>query len=252
VASGYATWDGTSMAAPFVSAAVALLRRAQPTLTPAGVRQRLMDTATDLGAVGFDPENGAGLVDIVAAQSLAPPTPSPPPAAVAPFYTARVSTSRTSVPYVGAVTVSTRVLAGGEGRSGIPVTLQRLVGTSWAETRVGTSGSAGLTSWVLHPDRTTSYRTVGQGGQRGYVSPTLRIAVTPVVSLRGSRTGLAGRVLPAVSTVVRIDYRRGAAWVPLATVRSASDGAFRQTRRLATGTVMRAVAAGVASPAVRV
>ncbi|MBK5307594.1 MAG: S8 family serine peptidase [Frankiaceae bacterium] len=246
--SGYATWDGTSMAAPFVSAAVALLRHAQPTLTPGGVRQRLMVTAADLGPVGIDPQYGAGLVDIVAAESVAAPEPAPDPGVVTPFYTARISTSRTSVPYVGAVTVATRVLAGDVGRSGIPVTLQRLVGTSWVETRVGTSGAGGLTSWVLHPDRTTSYRVVGVG----LVSPTLRIPVTPVVSLRVSRTGVAGRVLPAGAAYVRIDDRRGTSWVALTTLRSATDGTFRQTRRLAAGTVLRAVASGVASPAVRV
>jgi subtilisin family serine protease len=246
--SGYATWDGTSMAAPFVSAAVALLRHAQPTLTAAGVRQRLMATADDLGPPGFDDVYGAGRVNIVAAQAVAAPSPEPAPTPPAPFYTARVSASRTTVPYVGAVTLSARVLAGGVGTSGTALSVQRLVGSSWVETRVGRTGEGGLASWVLHPDRTTSYRAVGDG----WTSAALRIAVSPVPSLRVSRTGIAGRVLPAAATAVRIDYRRGSSWVALTTVTSSGDGSFRQTRRLSAGTVLRAVTAGVASPSVRV
>jgi hypothetical protein len=245
--SGYATWDGTSMAAPFVSAAAALLRRAQPTLTAADVRQRLVDTATDLGPSGFDPQYGAGLVDVVAAQAVAAPAPTPIPVPVPPFYTARISAARTSVPYVSPVSVSARALAGGVGSPDIPLRLERLVGTSWVETRLGTSGAGGLASWVLRPDRTTSYRVAGAG----FVSPSVRIAVTPVVSLRVSSTGVAGRVLPAAATSVRIDVRRGTSWVALSTVRTGVDGTYRQTRRIAAGTVLRAVAASVASPTVR-
>ncbi len=45
---GYAVWSGTSMAAPLVSGAAALLRSAQPTLIPRDVVTRLQNLATPL------------------------------------------------------------------------------------------------------------------------------------------------------------------------------------------------------------
>ncbi|GAC1443132.1 MAG: hypothetical protein NVSMB55_15880 [Mycobacteriales bacterium] len=283
--SGYATWSGTSMAAPFVSAAAALLRHAVPTLTAAGVRQQLMATADDLGAPGFDTLYGAGRVDVVAAEGR-PATAGPPsavanttavaPSAVAPstavassaptrpssapaapptlkdpalqVLTARISASRTTAPYSGAVTVSTRVLADGSGLPGLDVDLQRQVNGAWVSTRTGLSGDGGLASWVLHPDRTATYRVVGAG----WSSPLLTIAVTPAISLGAGRNGATGRVLPTDAGSVRLDVRRGTSWVPLATVRTTSDGSYRLTRVLAAGTVLRAVAYGAASLAVRV
>lgn len=58
----YTTKSGTSMAAPHVSGAVALLLEHDNTLTPDEVRARLMSTATPLNATVF--EQGAGQVDI--------------------------------------------------------------------------------------------------------------------------------------------------------------------------------------------
>jgi subtilisin family serine protease len=242
---GYASWSGTSMAAPFVSATVALLRHAQPTLTPAAVRERLVTTADDLGAPGFDPLYGAGLVDLVAAEAVSAPVET---TTTPPVMTARISASRTTTPYAGAVTVTGRVLADDLGTPGIPVRLERQVGTSWVETRTGISGLGGLASWVLHPDRTTSYRFVGDG----WSSALLRIAVTPVVSLTARTTGLSGRVLPARATAVRIDVHRATGWVTLTSVASAADGTYRLARAFAAGTYVRTVALGAVSPTTRV
>lgn len=66
---GYATRSGTSMAAPFVSAAAALLRSDAPDLDPAAVVHRLRATALDLGEPGDDAEYGSGLLDVVAART---------------------------------------------------------------------------------------------------------------------------------------------------------------------------------------
>jgi hypothetical protein len=233
------------MAAPFVTAAVALLRKAQPTLTPAAVRERLVTTADDLGPVGFDPEYGAGRLDLLAAEAVPAPVEV---TATPPVMTARISASRTTTPYLGAVTVSGRVLADGLGTAGVPVRLERQVGSSWVETRTGTSGEGGLASWVLHPDRTTYYRFVGAGWSSGL----LRIAVTPVVSLTARTTGLSGRVLPARATTVRVDVHRATGWVTLTYVSSAADGSYRLARAFTAGTYVRTVAAGAVSPTTRV
>jgi subtilisin family serine protease len=74
----YGVADGTSFAAPFVSAGVALLRELGYDHREAV--DRLRATARDLGAEGPDLRTGVGLVDIAAAvgaETVSPPSPSP-------------------------------------------------------------------------------------------------------------------------------------------------------------------------------
>lgn len=75
---GYGTKSGTSMASPHVAGAAALVWAANPTWTNAQVRQRLLATAQDLGAAGWDPYYGHGLVraDLAAAGATPPPPPT--------------------------------------------------------------------------------------------------------------------------------------------------------------------------------
>jgi subtilisin family serine protease len=68
----YYCLSGTSMAAPHVAGAVALLRSAG--LSPSEAVDRLLRTATDLGLAGRDNTYGAGALDLAAAtDGLAPP-----------------------------------------------------------------------------------------------------------------------------------------------------------------------------------
>ena len=69
--------QGTSMAAPHVSAAAALLLSMNPDLSHGDVRFILESTAVDLGAPGWDAEYGHGLLDVAAALSFVP-KPEPP------------------------------------------------------------------------------------------------------------------------------------------------------------------------------
>lgn len=55
--------SGTSMSGPFVAGVIALMLQRQPDMTPAQVRQVLIDTAIDRGRAGFDPRYGYGLID---------------------------------------------------------------------------------------------------------------------------------------------------------------------------------------------
>lgn len=64
---GTAVWTGTSLAAPHVSAAAALLIQAYPYLSPAQVMDILLRSATDLGAAGVDTVYGHGLLNVQAA-----------------------------------------------------------------------------------------------------------------------------------------------------------------------------------------
>ena len=59
----YASWSGTSMAAPHVAGMVALILQANPSLNPAQVKQLLIDTAIDLGDSGKDDYYGYGRID---------------------------------------------------------------------------------------------------------------------------------------------------------------------------------------------
>jgi len=64
---GYMTESGTSMAAPHVAGAAALVKAANPGWSNSQVRQRLIDTALDLGPAGRDTGYGFGLVNAFAA-----------------------------------------------------------------------------------------------------------------------------------------------------------------------------------------
>jgi serine protease len=65
--SGYAAWDGTSMATPHVSGVAALVWSCNPSRTNVEVRNALDNTARDLGAPGRDNAYGFGLVQAKAA-----------------------------------------------------------------------------------------------------------------------------------------------------------------------------------------
>lgn len=54
---------GTSFAAPFVTAAVALMKASEPKLGPALIRERLAGNVEDLGDPGKDPVFGWGLLN---------------------------------------------------------------------------------------------------------------------------------------------------------------------------------------------
>lgn len=61
---GYSFKSGTSMAAPHVSGAVALLRQFNPSATPAEIKRALLLSARDLGQPGEDNDYGWGVIDI--------------------------------------------------------------------------------------------------------------------------------------------------------------------------------------------
>jgi subtilisin family serine protease len=73
----YRTMNGTSMAAPYVAGAVAILRQYNPELTPEEIKQVLLETARDIGDPGEDNESGKGLLDLPAAIAAVQPRVTP-------------------------------------------------------------------------------------------------------------------------------------------------------------------------------
>jgi hypothetical protein len=65
--SGYVNGDGTSFAAPMVSAAAAWIWTMRPTLTVGQLAGVLRESATNIGPPGFDNASGYGLLNIPAA-----------------------------------------------------------------------------------------------------------------------------------------------------------------------------------------
>jgi subtilisin family serine protease len=73
----YRLMSGTSMAAPFVAGAVAILRQYNPDATVDEIKQALLESASDLGPPGEDNSYGWGLINIKRALELLPKPDSP-------------------------------------------------------------------------------------------------------------------------------------------------------------------------------
>jgi subtilisin family serine protease len=99
---GYLRLAGTSMAAPHVAGAAALVLAAHPDYSPEQVRQALRSTAADVAAPGFDVDSGYGMVQAAAAVAAPPPLEA--------HLTAPLASE-----YVGATTLDVRGSATGPG-----------------------------------------------------------------------------------------------------------------------------------------
>lgn len=65
--------DGTSMAAPYVAGAAALIRSVAPSMTPAGVRNLLMESSTPVSALSGLVASGGRIDAFAALSQIAPP-----------------------------------------------------------------------------------------------------------------------------------------------------------------------------------
>jgi len=74
---GFAFVAGTSFSAPMVAAAVAWVRAARPELTPGQVAQVIRLGARDVGAPGYEPATGFGVLSLAGALSFAAPADDP-------------------------------------------------------------------------------------------------------------------------------------------------------------------------------
>lgn len=82
VGTGYLSSTGTSMAAPHVSGAIALIAQANPAIRGTAAIDLLKRTAVDRGAAGPDAEYGGGQLDIEAAVAAAVGAPASSPVSI--------------------------------------------------------------------------------------------------------------------------------------------------------------------------
>jgi subtilisin family serine protease len=75
--SGYANFDGTSFSAPLVAGAAAWVWTLRPQLDPTQVEDVMRGSARDVGAKGWDPDTGFGILSIPAALSAKTPAKDP-------------------------------------------------------------------------------------------------------------------------------------------------------------------------------
>jgi hypothetical protein len=248
--SSYTTMSGTSMATPFVAAAVALLKSADPGLTPDRAAQVLQSTAVDLGPAGRDDDTGYGLIDPLAAlcavascgasPTPAPSTPAPSPsptlpspAAPAPTVTTMVSRAA-EVRYGSTVTATARVLdaRGVTGRARVPLRL--CVKAASAESyacRTYVTDSRGYASHRFTATTATQVYAAHPGTASTMPSTSAVIAYTvaPDVRLRTWRGTLTATVSPASGQAVALQRWDGKSWVAATSSTVGSRGAVSFT-----------------------
>lgn len=218
---GYTYYSGTSMAAPHVCGAVALMRSANQELDVITLKQILMDTAMDLGAAGEDNTYGHGIIDVFDAVS-----------AVLSGYglvAGTVVDDDTGLPVSGAV-----VTTGSSAQTDI----------TEADGSFVLNAPAGETTLMVtmfgYEDYSTPI-TVPAGDE---INPEVRLVPQPNIVLQGTVYG-PGDVppggSPALGVVVQLEG------TPLASVTTAADGLWSITAPQDTEYTVRASLGSVGS-----
>ncbi|HEY3717863.1 MAG TPA: S8 family serine peptidase [Jatrophihabitantaceae bacterium] len=194
----YAVETGTSIAAPHVSGALALLLGAFPHLTADQQQVALGGSAVDLGAAGLDSDFGYGRLDVLAAYQRLASTPdytvtvSPPSATVVPGgstsydvavsgvngFAGDVALAVGGIPANASAAISPAVVSGGSGTAQLSVTTNASIAPgSYPLTITATSGALAHTAIATlvvpaPPDfglaATPSSQSVVAGGSSGY------------------------------------------------------------------------------------
>jgi subtilisin family serine protease len=186
---GYTTMSGTSMASPHVAGVAALVLGANA-MTNVQARQRLVDTADDLGAAGWDVEFGFGLVDADEAAGSAPINQTPQVTISSPTDSARFD-SGTAVSFQGTATD----FEDGNLTSSL----------SWTSSLDGPLGTGGALTTVLRDGVHTVTTSVSDsGGRSGSDAITITVApqatTSTVASIGYSRQGGKNRTKNLIVT----------------------------------------------------
>ncbi|HEY6796702.1 MAG TPA: S8 family serine peptidase [Kineosporiaceae bacterium] len=219
----YALMSGTSMAAPYVSAAVAAVRSAEPGLAPAQVAQVLIGTADDLETPGRDDDTGTGLVDPLAAvcslghcpTGVSPtpsgsPSPSPSPSPTPAPLALGVRVQAPAAPIVsGALAVLTVTVSDVKG----PVSGAGVTAVAAGRTLHAVTNRFGAARLAAVPARTGTWIvTVSAAGHRdARATVVLPVAPKVVVRWRGSKVTVS--VTPVLGQLVTVWTRGRRGWV---------------------------------------
>ncbi len=186
---GYQYLTGTSIAAPHVAGAAALLVGAHPDLPVSTVESALTSTAVDLGVAGPDDRYGRGRVDVLAADAWASSVPdfsvSAAPQLLTTAAGGSVSSTVTLTPVNGfadSTTLSVEGLPAGASGAFTPAVL---TAGSWVSTLVVT------TSATLASGTHALTVTASAGGLTRSVGATLTVTPAPDFTIGASPTTLS-------------------------------------------------------------
>ncbi|WP_380168585.1 S8 family serine peptidase [Jannaschia sp. R86511] len=214
---GYVAYDGTSMAAPYVSAVAALVRAKEPALKDWQVASRLNATARDIGPAGRDQVFGYGVVDPRAAfdagePQLGPMALSGPTAAVAPTGTATFSVSWTG---------------GRRPATGTVVSLQQRTGSTWTtRARATVTTTSGSVPVVLTAVRPGSYRVATNQQVSGSRTLVVKATLSSLSTARsGSTFTVRGNATPYLAKTVVLQRWNGSSYSEVA--RTTATTGFR-------------------------
>ncbi|WP_432876921.1 S8 family serine peptidase [Kribbella sp. CA-245084] len=262
---GYLNVSGTSLAAPHVAGALALLLQASPGLSADRQQNALQAGAVDLGPAGADNDYGAGRLDVLASYNWLRSTPdfgvaiTPSAVSIQPGGTATYSVSVSSsggfagdvalsvsgVPAGASATLTPAVVTGGTGTAVLTVT-GALSSASLVIT--GTSGSVSHTATasltvVPPPDygitATPATRSVNAG-----TSTTYTVVVSPANGFTGDVTLTATGVPSSVGTASfspALVHGSGTSQLAITTSPTAPSGSYPITVTGTSGTLTHSV-----------
>lgn len=224
---GYASMSGTSMSTPYVAATVALMKAADPSLSPAQAASDLESTADDLGPLGRDDDFGYGLISPAKAvcavtrctlaqpeQPVQPAPPGPPARAtmsrvvVAP----RAAAYGTTIGFTGQLTDAGTHAAVPASPVNVCSRLDPAHGYTCVMHRTDAHGNVlfrikatrRVSVYVSHPATATTGASI---------SFAVAVAVAPRLSLHATRSAVRATISPALRRHVILDQWTGHRWV---------------------------------------
>jgi subtilisin family serine protease len=167
----YASYNGTSMATPFVSGAVALLWSYDRTLSASQIRQRLMNTGDPVAALEGRTVTGRRLNLLNALRNYSPPKSSPPPPTT-PALSVRVTTDRSSYSFYqyGTITVSVTDGANPVNGATVEITLRTPSGNTYNASKSTSDGRAVFYFYAGYKDGAGTYSLTARASKSGYTS----------------------------------------------------------------------------------
>jgi subtilisin family serine protease len=214
---GYQYLTGTSVAAPHVSGAAALLLGAHPGLAVTSLENALTSSAVDLGPVGPDDRYGHGRLDVTAADAWSASAPdftvSATPATLTTAAGGSVSSTVTVAPVQG-FAASTTLSVQGLPSGASPTFTPSLLGPgTWGSTLVVSTTTA------VAPGSYPLTVTASAGGLTRSAPMTLTVTAPPDFTMAASPTLLTVKRGQAASTAITVATVGGA---PMSVTLSAS------------------------------